>query len=184
MELKFRLLEHPFYQAWTMGEVTTQQLSVYHKSYADFIEMMPKYWDKINKAFGSEGDLAEKIVNEEFEHIALWNKWSDKLPTSNEYPSMADIMDAMNTMSPSELLGAIQAFEIQQPEVAKTKKEGLLKWYGFNEAETTYFDEHMNEIEHIEYGNQIRNKANEAEYKAGFDKGAELFYNGLNKFLN
>lgn len=184
MELKHKLLDHPFYQAWTMGDITMDQLSVYHKSYADFIELMPVYWNKINEAFGAKGDLAEKIVNEEFEHIALWHKWSDRLPVANEYPKMSDIIEALDGMTPSELLGAVQAFEIQQPGVAETKKDGLLKHYGFTNEETVYFDEHMEEEHHINYGNKIREMAVEAEYRAGFDKGAELFYNGLNKFMN
>ena len=88
-------------------------------------------------------------------------------------------------MNPSELLGAIHSFEVQQPEVAKTKKEGLLNHYGFSEADTTYFDEHMNEAEHIEYGRKLANDfAVKSDFEKGFSRGSEIFYNALDRFLN
>jgi len=185
MELKYRLLDHPFYQAWTAGEVTKDQLSKYHKSYAEFIELMPQYWDKINKAFNQDTDLAKEVVADEKSHIPLWANWSNKLPATEGHPRMTEVIEGMNNMTPSELLGAVQAFETQQPEVAETKKAGLLEFYGFDEGDTKYFDEHMEEEEHINYGTMLKEKyANQEEYKAGFDKGSELFYNGLNLFVN
>jgi pyrroloquinoline-quinone synthase len=184
MELKYRLLDHPFYQSWSEGTVTKEQLAKYHKSYAEFIELMPQYWHKINKAFNQNTVEAAEIVQDEMSHIPLWADWSHKLPETEEFPRMSELIDSMNKMTPSELLGAVQAFETQQPEVAETKKAGLLKFYGFEENETKYFDEHMKEEEHIEYGNSLKEKfANQDEYKAGFEKGAELFYNGLNLFV-
>lgn len=183
MELKYKLLDHPFYQAWTMGEVTPEQLSAYHKSYNEFITEMPKYWSKIAEAFGQKED-AQYIIDEEAAHIDLWAKWQNKLPEVNSFPRMETVMNAFENMTPSELLGAVHAFEIQQPEVAKTKKEGLIKWYGFNENETTYFDEHMEEEDHIAFGSKLAtNFANKEEFVRGFDKGAELVYNGLDLFL-
>lgn len=184
MELKHRLLDHPFYQAWTKGEVTKDQLAKYHKSYSEFIELMPQYWHKINKAFNQNSAEAYSVVEDETSHIELWEKWSHKLPKIKDYPQMSELIGTMNTMTPSELLGAIQAFETQQPEVATTKKAGLLEFYGFNESDVTYFNEHIEEEEHINYGNKLRELyANEQEYKAGFDKGAELYYKGLDLFV-
>lgn len=184
MELKYRLLDHPFYQAWTKGEITKEQLSKYHKSYSEFIELMPKYWEKINKSFGITSTEGAQVVADEQNHIALWEKWSSKLPETNEFPRMEEVINSMETMTPSELLGAIQAFETQQPEVAETKKEGLLCHYGYDESETTYFDDHMEEEEHIQFGNSIKEKyANKEEYERGFNRGAELFYKGLDLFV-
>ena len=183
MDLKFRLLDHPFYQAWTAGEVTPEQLSNYHKSYAEFIELMPQYWEKISNAFAKDSELAKEVIADETGHIELWQKWFGRLPQTDSFPKMTEVINSMSNMTPSELLGAVQAFEMQQPEVAKTKKEGLILHYGFTEKETLYSDDHMVEEEHIQFGNYLReNFANKDEYQKGFDKGAELFYNGLNLF--
>jgi len=184
MELTYRLLEHPFYQAWTMGDVTAEQLSAYHKSYNEFITEMPKYWTKIANAFGQTED-AQTIIDEETAHIDLWAKWESKLPAVNSFPRMNTVLTSFANMTPSELLGAVHAFEIQQPEVAKTKKEGLIKWYGFNDAETIYFDEHISEEDHIKFGNLLAETyANKEEFERGFKLGAELVYNGLDLFLD
>ena len=87
-------------------------------------------------------------------------------------------------MNPSELLGAIHSFEIQQPEVAKTKKEGLLKHYNIDESKTKYFDEHMNEEEHIAYGKMLSQKfADKSDFEKGFKRGSEIFYYALDRFM-
>ncbi|MCX6147296.1 MAG: hypothetical protein NTW25_08620 [Candidatus Kapabacteria bacterium] len=185
MELKYKLLDHPFYQAWTMGEVTFEQLSKYHRSYNEFIELMPVYWDRINKGFNLTDSDSKRIVEDETRHIGQWQIWLDKLPQTESFPKMEEILSTFANMTPSELLGAVQAFEMQQPEVAFTKKEGLLKHYGYNDVELVYFDEHMEEAAHINYGLSIKDKyANAEEFQRGFDKASEVLYNGLDLFLN
>ena len=185
MELKYKLLDHPFYQSWMKGEITADQLAKYHSSYNEFIELMPVYWDKIIKSFNEESNFAKKVVEEEVEHIALWQDWKGRLPITESYPGMQDVIQELNNMNSSELLGAIQAFEMQQPEVAETKKEGLMCHYGFNASELKYFDEHINEEPHIAFGRQLaKRNANMEDFQRGFDRGAELYYNALNKYLN
>ncbi len=185
MELKHRLLDHPFYQSWTKGEITLDQLAKYHSSYNEFIELMPKYWQKIITSFNEESNFAKSVVDDETAHIALWQTWKDKLPKTDSFPRMSDVINELDSMSNSELLGAIHAFEMQQPEVAETKKEGLMCHYGYEAAELKYFDEHMDEEAHIAFGRQIAKRhANETEFNNGFNRGAELFYNALDKYLN
>ena len=185
MNLKHKLLEHPFYQAWEKGEITEAQLSSYAASYNEFISMIPEFWTVVVSAFDSKNPEGAKIINEETAHIELWKKWSDKLPSSDNYPSMKNEIKSFVNMNPSELLGAIHAFEIQQPEVAKTKKDGLINHYGFSAGELLYFDEHINEAEHIQYGNKLANNfAVYSEFEKGFEKGSEIIYKSLDKFIN
>ncbi|GAB5465523.1 MAG: TenA family transcriptional regulator [Candidatus Kapaibacteriales bacterium] len=185
MELKKRLLEHPFYQAWTKGEITKEQLSIYHSSYREFIGKVPEYWNKAINGLGDDSAYGKKVVAEETEHIDLWEGWVSRLPQNESFPRMTEIMESLDTMTPSELLGAIHAFEVQQPEVAVTKKEGLMCHYGYNEEELKYFDDHQEEEGHIRFGAMLAEKsANKEEFKAGFERGSELFYKGLDLFLN
>jgi pyrroloquinoline quinone (PQQ) biosynthesis protein C len=185
MILKHKLLDHPFYKDWEKGAISIQQLSNYSKSYKEFITQIPVYWDIIIKNFDFESAIGKKIIADERHHIFLWNEWADKLPETLSYPAMKDEIDTFNKMNASELLGAIHAFEIQQPEAAKTKKAGLIKYYGFNETDTKYFDEHINEAEHIKYGEYLYNNfANKKDFEKGFSKGAELIFHSLDKFLN
>ncbi len=185
MQNTFRLLDHPFYQAWTKGEVSPEQLANYHKSYSEFIELMPHFWQKVIDGLEADSAEAREVVEDEKSHIGLWAKWAHRLPETNGYSRMSDLIDTLQEMTPSELLGAVQAFEMQQPEVAETKKAGLIEHYGYNDSDTTYFDEHMEEEEHIAYGNRLREEYAVAnEYEHGYTTGAKLFYDALDLFLN
>lgn len=183
MKLNKKLLDHPFYQSWTKGEITNEQLADYTYSYYELIQEIPGLWSKAISGLNAVSDESKKLVDEETAHISMWNDFRVK-QSIGSYPSMKDVIDELSVMNPSELLGAIHSFEIQQPEVAKTKKEGLLKFYGFNESDAKYFDEHMNEAEHIAFGKMLSEKyADKDDFEKGFAKGSELFYNALDRFL-
>lgn len=185
MNLHLRLLDHPFYQAWNDGKLTREQLADYHRSYADFIEAVPMLWAKIVNDFELEDINSDRIIKDETEHILLWERWSSKLPEIKQYHSMKNIIHELSLMNASQLLGAIHSFEVQQPEIAKTKKDGLMKYYGYENGDLAYFDEHMNEAGHIQFGEQLAEKYSfKKDFDKGFEKGSELFYNGLDMFLN
>jgi len=185
MELSKRLLDHPFYQSWNQGTITMDQLSKYHASYAEFIARVPEFWKKAIDGLGDNSAYGKTVIEEETEHIALWDEWKSRLPENNGFPRMTQIMETLDSMTPSELLGAIHSFEIQQPEVAKTKKEGLICHYGYSEEEMNYFNDHEEEAGHIRFGSMLADKAaNKKEFEEGFRRGSELFYNGLDLFLN
>jgi pyrroloquinoline-quinone synthase len=185
VELTKKLLDHPFYQSWTKGEITMDQLSIYHDSYAEFIARVPEFWEKAINGLGDDSSYGKTVVKEETDHIALWDEWKHRLPENSGFPRMTEIMESLDTMTPSELLGAIHSFEIQQPEVAKTKKEGLVCHYGYKEEEMTYFDDHEEEAGHIRFGQMLADKAaNKEEFEIGFRRGSELFYKGLDLFMN
>ena len=184
MELRYKLLDHPFYRAWTCGEITIGQLTKYHKSYSGLISEIPDYWQTAVTGLNVSSPLASRIIREEIEHIELWEQWGSILPEPDGYPSLIDVNISLNRLTPSELLGALHAFEIQQPEVSRTKKNGLIKHYGFFNDNLKYFDEHMNEQEHIEFGIFLsENFADMTEFENGINKGSEIFYKALDNFL-
>jgi len=183
MEVRPRLLEHPFYQAWTMGALSVEQLARYHRGYSRFIERLPSYWRTVIDAFGPDA-AGERIVREEQEHIDLWKLWGASLPPAADSPGMEATISAFDAMSPSALLGAIHVFEVQQPEVANTKREGLLRHYGCSPETLTYFDEHLHEERHIAYGLGLAERSADPElFTAGVRSGAEIVYASLNVFV-
>lgn len=96
---------------------------------------------------------------------------------------MQPVIDACDRLSPSRLLGVLQSFEMQQPEVAATKKAGLLHHYGFLTEDLRYFDEHQREEVHIAYGRSLaEHRADAGEFEEGLKTGAELFYHSLDGF--
>lgn len=185
MELKYRLLDHPFYKSWSDGSVTQEQLSKYSASYMEFIERIPVYWKKVVDAFVPESTEGKTVIVEEQSHIPMWERWSSNLESVKDYPKMDELFKKLHSMNPSELLGAIHAFEIQQPEVALTKKEGLLRFYGFDDKDLIYFDEHIDESEHINFGKELAEKfADRNDFIAGFETGSVMIYKSLDMFVN
>ncbi|KAK3582349.1 hypothetical protein CHS0354_023892 [Potamilus streckersoni] len=145
---------------------------------------MPIYWEKIFRSFGIDNEQSRSIILDEEYHTDLWKKWSNEFVYVSTFPSLEYMKTQFMEMTSSELLGAVQAFEIQQPEVAKTKKEGLVKYYGFEREKLKYFEEHEKEDVHIAFGQRIANEyANRAEYELGFEKGQKIIYASLDAFM-
>lgn len=184
MELKYKLLDHPFYKNWSEGKVSITKLSEYGKSYLELISFIPELWKSITKDLNVENEVSERIIEDEQRHIDLWNKWIEKLPKVERSASLKYVIDQISVLSPSSRLGALQSFEIQQPEVAETKKAGLINHYGVAPEELDYFDEHLNEIHHINFGLTLANShCNKEEFEFGLHKGSELFYHSLDAFV-
>ena len=61
------LLKHPFYQAWNMGTLTTENLGLYAVQYGEFIDRIAVGWQ-------AAGD--EAIAEEEREHARLWSDFA------------------------------------------------------------------------------------------------------------
>lgn len=178
-----RMLDHPLYRAWEKGEVSREDLAVYHRSYADFIQSIPLYWQRVLATFRPDDPNGARIVQEERDHILLWEAWGKDFPPPEDFPRLRDILTAFERLTPSELLGALQAFETQMPEVARIKKRTLMRQYGFPEDGLVYFDLHMREEPHIAFGSWLAYRfANTQEFEAGFENGAELIYSSLHPF--
>lgn len=184
MSIQPRLLDHPFYKAWTRGEVPREMLAAYHRSYADFIQRIPSYWQTVVNAFQPDLPLGMTVVQEERDHIILWELWGRNLAYPDQFPSLQNVILTLDGLSPSQLLGTLQAFETQQPEVTRAKKEGLMHHYGFRQEDLTYFDAHQLEEKHIEFGRWLAaGYADPKEYDEGLTRGAALLYRTLDSFI-
>lgn len=188
MELSHRLLDHPFYQAWNRGEITTEQLAQYGAAYQTFMDAVPHFWAKVVQGLdldtSPDAEMASAIVEEEAEHAELWEEWRIDLPDAHDHPRLHRLLDALADMPASELAGAIHAYEIQQPGVAETKRRGLLTHYGWSEGNVTFFDEHLDEEEHLAFGRKIYEEYADSEaFERGFQRGAKLVYHSLDAFI-
>ncbi len=135
---KYNLLNHPFYQAWSAGELLVEALKCYAREYGAFISTLPKGWETLN-----DPETAE----EETEHIDMWADFADGLNTKvseAQIPEVKTLLEtAENLFSESETaLGALYAFEAQQPETAKSKLAGLKEFYQLPEKVEPYFETH------------------------------------------
>jgi pyrroloquinoline-quinone synthase len=132
------LLKHPFYKAWEAGALPQPALQAYASEYGAFIATMPQGWETLND---------EETAQEEREHIALWQDFASALNTEIEeaqLPAVAGLVAQAKELFSSEAsaLGALYAFEVQQPETAKSKLEGLKAFYNLDASSEPYFEEH------------------------------------------
>ena len=135
---RWNLLQHPFYQAWEGGQLPQEALSAYAREYGALISLMPQGWETL-------GD--EHTAEEEREHIALWQDFARGLDTeigSAQLPAVGRLVAAAEEWfaKPESALGALYAFEVQQPETARSKLEGLRAHYDLPAMVEPYFEEH------------------------------------------
>lgn len=136
---KYNLLNHPFYQAWSAGELPVESLQCYAREYGVFITTLPKGWETLNDS---------ETVEEETEHIEMWEDFADGLNTqisdaqTPEVKVLLETADKLFSDSSETALGALYAFEAQQPETAKSKLAGLKEFYQLPQKVEPYFETH------------------------------------------
>ena len=159
------LLKHPFYQAWSKGELTLNDLQGYAKEYYYAAKNVPVVMEIIRKNAPStltqiQRETFEKNAAEEVEHIELWERFASSLGiTQNElntYEPTHIVKDAVMLIVEQAGLGfeegvaAMYAFECELPQISESKIDGLSKFYGLSTADArAYFDEHMAEEKHL-----------------------------------
>jgi pyrroloquinoline-quinone synthase len=184
MDIQRRMIWHPFYQAWSRGEVTRAGLGTYHRSYGELVRRVPSAWINVVNAFQPDLAAPPAVIQEERDHILLWELWGRAFPSPEEFPSLYYLIDELEQMDPSVLLGALQSYEMQQPEVSRAKSEGLKRYYGSRDEELRYFAVHEQEEPHIAYGQWLaENFAEKKKFDEGFHRGAELVYHALDHFV-
>jgi len=137
---RWALLNHPFYQAWESGKLPVDALRTYARQYGAFIRLLPDGWQTLNDA---------ETAEEERQHAALWQDFAEGLSTEinqAELPAVAALVEnsAKLFARPETALGALYAFEVQQPDTAKTKLDGLRKHYQLPRSVEPYFEAHTN----------------------------------------
>ncbi len=75
------LLKHPFYQAWSEGKLTSEQLAGYSMEYFQLVKQVPTLVENIrSKTIDKElrADITQSL-KEETEHIAPWIQFARSL---------------------------------------------------------------------------------------------------------
>ncbi len=136
---KYNLLYHPFYQAWSAGTLPVESLKQYASDYGLLIKLMPDAWNVLE-----DYDTA----HEEEEHLELREEFADTLDTkladTTDIPQISSLVETAARLfkEPATALGALYAFEVQQPATAQSKLDGLKKRYTVGERGEEYFVEH------------------------------------------
>jgi pyrroloquinoline-quinone synthase len=157
---KYDLLCHPFYKAWSAGELTRDDLREYAQDYFHHVEAFPAYLE----AFGSrleEGELRRAVLanmrdeqggEDAVPHAELWLDFAEGMGSSRNLAShtpvaeVGSLIDQFETVahegSSEEALATFYAYESQVPRVAKEKERGLRAMYGAGDKTCGYFTLH------------------------------------------
>jgi pyrroloquinoline-quinone synthase len=150
------MLNHPFYQTWTMGKLPAEALREYAKQYYHFVMAFPTLLSATHANtphLSVRQELLENLIEEERgdgNHPGLWVKFANALGVSEDdaknAPLLPETKEAIETLKTQTRYGsylegvaALYAYESQIPEVAKVKIDGLKQFYGVTDAEGLSF---------------------------------------------
>ncbi len=154
--MEYSMLKHPFYVAWTEGELSKAVLAEYAKQYYAHVRAFPTYVSAVHSQcedVSIRQELLENLIEEERgdeNHPELWLRFAEGLGASRDevrnaelLPSTADSVARLKSLTRSddyrEGLAALYAYESQIPEVARTKREGLKSFYEIDDERAVSF---------------------------------------------
>jgi pyrroloquinoline-quinone synthase len=158
---KKHLLKHPFYLAWTRGELSREALTDYARQYYHHVAAFPTYLSAVHAKCNDQAtrkQLLGNLIDEEAgspNHPELWLKFTDALGVSDvvvrntdKQPETKNLIDTFRSVcgggSTAEGLAALYAYESQIPAICESKIDGLQRHYGFTNPEHyRYFSVHI-----------------------------------------
>lgn len=174
---KKHLLSHSFYTRWQQGKLSREELQGYAKEYYAFESEFPRFLSAIHSRCedaATRQALLENLIHEEQgeqNHPELWLRFAEGMGVNRDEVKSHFRSDETehllrvfrkHTQSENAIDGiaALYAYERQQPDVARTKTEGLQNFYGVSdEATVSFFKTHQTvDVYHAETGANLLNR--------------------------
>jgi pyrroloquinoline-quinone synthase len=155
------LLKHPFYLAWTRGELSKEALTDYARQYYHHVAAFPTYLSAVHAKCDDQPtrkQILQNLIDEEVgspNHPELWKQFAnalgvndvdvEKTEKQSETKNLIATFRSVCGNEPSaDGLAALYAYESQIPAICESKIEGLKKFYGFNDPKGyEYFSVHI-----------------------------------------
>ena len=155
------LLQHPFYQAWSRGELSLDALRDYAAQYYHHVAAFPTYLSAVHAQTDdaeARRQILSNLTDEEAgspNHPKLWLQFAESLGLKREevkqtaqWPAtknlIATFRDCCGRRGTGVGLASLYAYESQIPSVSEKKIEGLRQFYGFTKPEDyNYFTVHI-----------------------------------------
>ena len=161
---KYDLLCHPFYKAWSAGELTREDLRQYAEDYYHHVHAFPGYLAQLGIRL-DEGELRRAVLanmtdenggesafgEPETSHADLWLDFVDGMggrrvtarkPVKQVRELVASFHRVASEGTVEEALAAFYAYESQVPRIAAEKDRGLREFYGASAKARGYFTLH------------------------------------------
>lgn len=167
---KYNLLHHPWYQAWTEGKLTLEDLRFYSTNYYHHVGAFPDYLrllldrlapGKLHAAVSQH--RAEELGGYEEggrNHGELWLDFACAVgaersavpalkPVSAVESATTFFSQVAESAEPVEAMAAFWAYESQVPAVSEVKAKALTEYYSIDSQGAVYFTTHaVADIEH------------------------------------
>ena len=162
---KYDLLCHPFYQAWSAGRLTREDLREYAQDYFHHVEAFPSYLAALALRL-EDGELRRAVLanlcdekgveglagKSSIPHSDLWLDFAEGMGSSRNLewhtpvPEIRQLVRHFHQVASEgkveEALAAFYAYESQVPRIAKEKEGGLRSRYGADDKTCGYFAVH------------------------------------------
>jgi pyrroloquinoline-quinone synthase len=167
------VLEHPFYERWSAGELSAAELACYAGEYRHAVLALAEASRAAATNAGpAHADGLSRHAAEETAHVELWDDFARAAGVqAREVAEDGDHGPAVASAPPAralaqtqacarswtagenllEHLAVLYAIEAGQPQISTTKLEGLIEHYGYSEEGPAleYFKVHeLRDVEH------------------------------------
>jgi pyrroloquinoline-quinone synthase len=178
----YNLLQHPFYQAWSKGELTREDLREYAAEYWHHVSAFPTYLSALHSRL-PDGEMRREVLRNLAEeegvdsatarpHSDLWMDFVTAMGATRDevagrvvQPEMTALMgtfcELMQEERASSAMAALYAYESKVPAIATTKAEGLAAHYGVagDAAAARYFTLHQTaDVAHASVWRELMDK--------------------------
>jgi pyrroloquinoline-quinone synthase len=181
----FNLLLHPFYQAWSKGELTRADLQEYAAEYWHPVSAFPTYLSALHSQL-PDGELRREVLRNLAEeegvdaatarpHSDLWMDFVVGMGASRDavegravQPEMTALLATFRELmqegatpktGTAAALAALYAYESKVSAIAKTKAEGLAEHYGTTGTAARYFTLHQTaDVHHASVWRELINR--------------------------
>ena len=149
------LLTHPFYQAWSAGELRAEDLARYAEQYRFQVHALPELLRRARALTADAetgAELSRNLDDEEgrtgVAHARLWEAFGSAVGATAEAAALPETHAAAESLV--ELVGedevtalaALWAYEVQTARVAETKEAGLRRYGVDSPAALRFFRLH------------------------------------------
>ncbi len=161
------VLEHPFYERWSAGELSARELGIYAGEYRHAVVALADASALAAEEAGEEHARGlRQHAEEEAAHVGLWDEFARAALAGEQAPpnppaleQTAECVEAWTAGEDLlEHLAVLYAIEAGQPEISRTKIEGLTAHYGYSAQgpAVEYFRLHeLRDAEHAAHSREL-----------------------------
>jgi pyrroloquinoline-quinone synthase len=157
------VLQHPFYQRWSAGQLGRDELGRYAGQYRHAVVALADASDGAAAAAGPRhASGLSRHAEEERAHVALWDGFARACGALEDDAPLAGTADCVAAWEAGEdlleRLAVLYAIEASQPAISQTKLEGLREHYDHVQEgpATEYFSVHaVRDREHADAAGRL-----------------------------